>query len=188
MLAISIPKGTFRVDLNNLSQYHDWQNQYLQMLDKFNASTHNPEQYQLINSHFYIYKALIVHEALKSGFNHQDFPSLHRTILCSDGSFMVNGVKFGYIIDAFHNVERKDIDVELNPRLLDQQIRYFIHAYLDYEESLVYFDGIQLASLMQQTLKRYESTYIFRYNPFNGTFWDIQRLIHGLFSPYHLPF
>jgi hypothetical protein len=187
-LAIGIPQGTIEIPMENLARYYDWQDQYVSMLGDFSRMTIDSPQYQNINEHFNALKYIMVHETFKSQFNSHDFPSIHSQIMCTDGTFMVNGVKFALIVDPFYAIDNKYIDAELDPSFLKQNITYFIHVYLDEEEGLVYFDGIQLASIVQQALKMHDWQYVFTYNPFKGSLWDIKRVIHGLFSPYPFPF
>lgn len=187
-LAIGIPQGTIEIPMENLAKYYDEQDKYVAMLGDLSKMTIDSPNYQLINENFGFLKYQIVHEAFKSKFNSHNFPTIHNQTLCFDGTFMVNGVKFGFIVDPFFAVEDRHIDAALDPAVFNNDIAYFIHVYLDEEEGLVYFDGIQLASLVQQAVKMYEWEYVFTYNPFKGSFSDISRIVNGLFSTYTFPF
>lgn len=183
-LAIGIPQGTIEIPMQNLAKYYDWQDQYITMLGDLSGMTIDSPKYQLINKHFYALKCLMAYESFKSQFN----GLIDSQIICTDGTFMINGIKFGFIIDTFYAVQHRDIDAALDPDVFNQDITYFIHVYLDEEEGLVYFDGIQLSSVVQQAVKMYDWEYVFKYNPFKNCFSDISRIVHGLFSTYPFPF
>ena len=188
MFVISIPKGTIEVPTEYMGKLYNAHDHFVAALGNSSNIYSDTSKCHLIHNHYLHIKSLMVFNALQSSFDVDSNHEIHQTILCYDNTFVLNGVKFAIIFDTFCNLSLNDIDVTMNSDIFDQDIAYFIFAYLDEEEGLVYFRGIELSSIVQQAVKQYEQDYCFKYNPFKGRINKIHRCIEDMNTTFPFPF